>query len=62
MMESFTLAKVFSTSSKFRDELGERITTWLRETRVKVIDTVVVQSSDSAHHCVSIIVFATYET
>ena len=54
----FTGVKVFSaTMHKDRDNLGERVTTWLADRRVTVVDKVVLQSSDSEFHCISIVLF-----
>jgi hypothetical protein len=55
----FDGVKVFSaTKAKEREELGERLTRWLNEHQgVKVIDTVVTQSSDHEFHCLTITVF-----
>ena len=54
----FTKVKTFSVTS-FRDRvvLGDDITDWLRDNNVEPIDTVVMQSSDHAFHCFSLIVF-----
>jgi hypothetical protein len=41
-----------------REELGERITAWLRGPRhVEVVDKVVTLSSDAAYHCLAITIF-----
>jgi hypothetical protein len=54
----FTRVKTFSaTSFRDRDLLGERVTAWIRENDVEIVDTVVQQSSDHAYHCISIILF-----
>jgi len=55
----FDGVKVFSaTKAKEREELGERLTRWLNDNQsVKVIDTVVTQSSDHEFHCLTITVF-----
>jgi hypothetical protein len=51
--------KVFSaTMARDRDTLGERVTAWIHENADRpLMDTVVVQSSDEAFHCLSIILF-----
>lgn len=50
--------KIFSvTSIQDRCLLGERITEWLQSSGVELVDKVVVQSSDSCYHCVSIVLF-----
>lgn len=53
--------QVFSaTLAKDREYLGERVTAWLRlNPNKKITDRVVVQSSDSEYHCLSIILFWT---
>jgi hypothetical protein len=55
----FNGVKVFSaTMAQERENLGERITEWLRtHPRVEIVDTVVSQSSDEAFHCLAITVF-----
>ncbi|MEW5855430.1 MAG: hypothetical protein AB2A00_42045 [Myxococcota bacterium] len=54
----FNGVKVFcATKAKEREELGEVITRWLRESKVQVVDKVVSQSSDSEFHCLSIVIF-----
>lgn len=56
---SFNGMKVFSaTKAKEREELGERVTVWLRENPdVQVTDKIVTQSSDREFHCLTITVF-----
>ncbi len=55
----FNGVKIFSaTMAPDRDNLGERITEWLRQRpQVKVVDTIVTQSSDEAFHCLAITLF-----
>ena len=55
----FDGVKVFSaTKAKERELLGERLTEWLDANHgVKVVDTVVTQSSDHEFHCLTITVF-----
>lgn len=56
----FDAVKVFSaTKAREREELGETVTRWLKETksRYKVVDKVVSQSSDNEFHCLSITLF-----
>jgi hypothetical protein len=52
-------AKVFSvTMAQQRNDLGDRITEWVRTNpERRVVDVVVTQSSDEAFHCLSIILF-----
>jgi hypothetical protein len=58
-LKAIDTVKVFSaTMARDRDTLGERVTAWIRENPDQpVMDTVVVQSSDEAFHCLSIILF-----
>jgi len=51
--------KVFSaTKARDRDELGERITDWLRaHPSFEMLDVVVTQSSDAEFHCLTITLF-----
>ena len=55
----FNGVKVFSaTMAQERELLGERITEWLRtRPNVRVVDTIVTQSSDEAFHCLAITLF-----
>jgi folate-dependent tRNA-U54 methylase TrmFO/GidA len=55
----FNGVKVFSaTMAQDRDQLGEKITNWLRERpNVEVVDKIVTQSSDEAFHCLAITLF-----
>jgi hypothetical protein len=55
----FTGVKIFSTTlARDRDQLSERITSWLREhPELEIVDKVVTQSSDSEFHCLSITFF-----
>jgi hypothetical protein len=54
--------RVFSaTMARERDALGDVITTWIRaHPHYRLIDRVVVQSSDAAFHCVTIVLFFHY--
>jgi hypothetical protein len=56
---AFDEAKVFSaTKAADRAQLGERITTWLREhPEHDIVDAVVTQSSDNEFHCIAITLF-----
>lgn len=51
--------KVFSaTKAQDRITLGEEVTKWLQKNPHKrVVEQVVKQSSDSAYHCISIVLF-----
>lgn len=55
----FDGVKVFSaTKARERGELGDRLTEWLdAHPDLKVVDTVVTQSSDQEFHCLTITVF-----
>jgi len=57
--QPFNGVKVFSaTMAQERDQLGERITIWLREhPESRVVDTIVTQSSDESFHCLAITLF-----
>jgi len=58
-MVDYNGVKVFSaTKAKEREELGTKVTVWMRNNpQCKIVDTVVRQSSDNEFHCVTIIVF-----
>ncbi|MFH1131285.1 MAG: hypothetical protein V1754_08115 [Pseudomonadota bacterium] len=58
-MEAFQGIKVFSaTKAREREQLGEKITSWMEEhPEVRVVDKKVRQSSDSEFHCLSITLF-----
>ena len=55
----FSGVKVFSaTMAQERDQLGEKITAWLKANpRVDIVDKIVTQSSDEAFHCLAITLF-----
>lgn len=55
----FNGVKVFSaTMAQERDQLGEKITAWLRDhPSVRIVDKIVTQSSDEAFHCLAITLF-----
>ncbi len=55
----FNGVKIFSaTMAPDRDQLGEKLTNWLKDRpRIKIVDTIVTQSSDAAFHCLTITVF-----
>ena len=58
---NMTQVKVFTaTKARDREVLGEAVTAWLASNRnVRVLKTVVALSSDSAFHCLSIVLFCT---
>lgn len=55
----FNGVKVFSaTMAQERENLGEKVTNWIREhSQCQIVDTIVTQSSDEAFHCLAITVF-----
>ncbi len=55
----FNGVKVFSaTMAQERENLGEKVTAWIREHPTsQIVDTIVTQSSDEAFHCLAITVF-----
>jgi hypothetical protein len=57
------VVKVFTaTKARDRDELGEKVTAWLRANpTMEVLKTVVTLSSDERFHCLSITMFG-YES
>jgi hypothetical protein len=59
MSHAFNGVKVFSaTMAQHRAQLGEKVMQWLSENpAVRVVDTVVTQSSDEAFHCLAITLF-----
>ena len=56
---AFSTVKVFScTMARDREQLGERITEWLKQhPEFTPVDTVVRQSSDQEFHCLSVTLF-----
>jgi hypothetical protein len=58
-MDAFNGVKVFSaTMAKEREALGEKVTDWMRANpKAEIVDKQVLQSSDEAFHCVTIIFF-----
>lgn len=59
MSQPFSGMKVFSaTKARERSELGEKITSWLREhDEVEIVDKKVTQSSDNEFHCLTVTLF-----
>lgn len=55
----FNGVKVFSaTMAQERENLGEKVTAWIRDHQdYKIVDTIVTQSSDEAFHCLAITIF-----
>ena len=60
----FSGVKVFSaTMAQERDQLGEKITQWLKANPgVQIVDKIVTQSSDEAFHCLAITLFYNNES
>ena len=58
-MQAFNGVKVFSaTLARNREELGEKVTQWLRDNpSCEVVEIEVVQSSDREFHCISLVLF-----
>jgi hypothetical protein len=61
-MSAFNGVKVFAaTMIAQRQTLGETVTAWLKDARVRpgfqLVDIIVRQSSDQAFHCISICIF-----
>jgi folate-dependent tRNA-U54 methylase TrmFO/GidA len=59
LMTTFNSVKVFSaTTANDREDLGGRVTRWMKEhPTCEIVDKVVTQSSDEAYHCITITVF-----
>lgn len=55
----FNGVKVFSaTKHTDRETLGEKVTEWIRQNpKAKIVETRVLQSSDSEFHCLSLVIF-----
>ena len=55
----FNGVKVFSaTKHADRETLGEKVTEWIRHNpQAKIVETRVLQSSDSEFHCLSLVIF-----
>ncbi|MBK8013255.1 MAG: hypothetical protein IPK13_18105 [Deltaproteobacteria bacterium] len=55
----YNACKVFSaTKAREREEIGETVTRWLSDTPdIRVVETVVTQSSDNEFHCLTITIF-----
>jgi hypothetical protein len=51
--------KVFSaTKARDRDQLGEKVTAWLRANpQLEIVEKSVTLSSDSEFHCLTIVLF-----
>ena len=57
MPNQINLVKVFSvTKARERDELGERVTSWIAANpEVEIVSTFVRLTSDSRFHCLSMV-------
>ena len=55
----FNGLKVFSaTKAKEREELGEKVTDWIRRhPSCEIVDKIVTQSSDQEFHCLTVTLF-----
>lgn len=54
----YSAIKTFSeTKARERQELGNKVTEWIREEKPEIVDTQVRQSSDNEFHCLSITIF-----
>jgi len=58
-MSAFNGVKVFSaTMIRDRNELGDKVTEWMRANpHLTIVDYVVSQSSDNSFHCIVISLF-----
>jgi hypothetical protein len=59
LVDQISGVKVFSsTMAQERERLGERISHWLSANPgLRIVDKVVLQSSDEAFHCLSVTLF-----
>jgi len=58
-VRSFNGVRTFSaTMARDREQLGDKVTGWIRDNPEKeIVDAVVTQSSDEEFHCLSITLF-----
>jgi hypothetical protein len=58
-MKSFNGVRTFSaTMARDREQLGDKVTDWIRHNPEKeIVDAVVTQSSDEEFHCLAITLF-----
>jgi hypothetical protein len=58
-MKSFNGVRTFSaTMARDREQLGDKVTGWIRDNPEKeIVDAVVTQSSDEEFHCLAITLF-----
>lgn len=59
VIRGYNIVKIFTaTTYDKRKNLGDVVTAWIRKNPdVEIVNTVVLQSSDHAYHCSSIVVF-----
>jgi hypothetical protein len=64
MQQPINLIKVFSvTKARERDELGDRVTAWIKANPgVEILRTLVMQSSDERFHCLSMVLLCVAAT
>ncbi|MCP4675414.1 MAG: hypothetical protein GY854_07905 [Deltaproteobacteria bacterium] len=62
VMVEYKGAQIFTaTKAKEREDLGNRLTAWIKEhPQIRIKNTSVTQSSDNEFHCITIIVFYDY--
>lgn len=59
--DQFGLRLFAATKSRDREALGERITEWIRShPECRLVDKMVLQSSDAQFHCLTIVLFFYY--
>jgi len=58
-MRAFSGVRTFSaTMARDREQLGDKVTGWIRDNPEKeIVDAVVTQSSDEEFHCLAITLF-----
>lgn len=63
-MERFNGVKVFTaTKAKEREELGAIVTQWLqRNPQLRIVESRILQSSDSEFHCLTMVFFYSDES
>ncbi|HMF41232.1 MAG TPA: hypothetical protein VKQ32_11070 [Polyangia bacterium] len=64
MEGQINLVKVFSvTKARERDELGARVSAWIQANPgVRIVRTIVAQTSDARFHCLSMILLCIVAT
>lgn len=57
-IKGYNAVMIFSaTMAREREQLGDRISNWIKQTQPDIIDCVVKQSSDSQFHCITLVFF-----